>query len=103
MSVIMGLRISVDPDKFLEAANSNPDRLTKISEQAKQHGAIHHAFYANEAGGDVLVVDEWPDAESFQRFFQEMGEPIGQMMQEAGVTSEPRPEFWRELDTPDKF
>jgi hypothetical protein len=48
------------------------------------------------------VVDEWPDSESFRRFFNDSPD-IGEMMAEAGVTSEPAPVFWRELDTPDKF
>lgn len=97
-----GLRISVDPAQFEQAVNSDPDRLQRISNRAKEHGAIHHSFFANEAGGEVLVVDEWPDAESFQRFF-EASPDSGEMMGEAGVTSEPHPVFWRELDTPDRF
>jgi heme-degrading monooxygenase HmoA len=76
--------------------------LRAISERAKEHGAIHHRFYANTEGNAILVVDEWPDAESFQRFF-ESSPDIGEMMGEAGVTGEPHPEFWRELDTEDKF
>ena len=102
MSVIMGLRMSVNRDSFLQAINSDPARLQEIGERAKQHGAIHHSFYVNPAGDEVLVVDEWPDPESFQRFF-EASPDIGAMMGEAGVTSEPHPEFWHELDTPDRF
>src|SRR5436309_5703109 len=102
MSVMMGLRIAVDPNRFEEVATGNAERLRQISERSKQHGAIHHAFYASEAGDEVLVVDEWPDAESFRKFFSSSPE-IGEMMAEAGVTSEPQPVFWRELDTPDKF
>lgn|SRR5437762_11297363 len=102
MSVIMGLRISVDRGRFEEAINSDQARLQEISERSKQHGAIHHRFYASLAGDEVLVVDEWPDPESFQRFFEASPE-IGAMMGEAGVSSEPRPEFWQVLDTADKF
>ena len=48
------------------------------------------------------MVDEWPDAASFMRFFE--GSPdIGEMMAEAGVTEPPTPIFWRALDTPDAF
>lgn len=47
-------------------------------------------------------VDEWPDAESFQGFF-ESSQEIGEMLGEAGLTAPPQPVFWRELDTPDKF
>ena len=48
------------------------------------------------------MVDEWPDAASFLRFF-ESSPDVGEMMGEAGVTEQPTPVFWRELDTPDKF
>jgi heme-degrading monooxygenase HmoA len=102
MSVIMGLRLSANRGQFEQAINSDPARLVEISERAKQHGALHHQFYANLAGDAVLVVDEWPDAESFQRFF-EASPDIGAMMGEAGVTQEPHPEFWQEIDTPDRF
>jgi heme-degrading monooxygenase HmoA len=99
---MMGLRVQVDPGRFEQALNSDPERLQAISERAKQDGAIHHAFYASEAGDEILVVDEWPDADSFNRFFSSSPD-IGEMMGEAGVTSQPQPVFWRELDTPDKF
>jgi heme-degrading monooxygenase HmoA len=102
MPVMMGLRVTVDPARFEQVATGNADRLKGIAERAKEHGAIHHRFYASEAGDEILVVDEWPDAESFQTFFSNSPD-IGEMMAEAGVTSEPRPVFWRELDTPDKF
>jgi hypothetical protein len=102
MSIMMGLRLQADPTRVEQALNSDPERLKAIAERSKKYGAIHHRFYANEAGGEVLVVDEWPDAESFRRFFSDSPD-IGEMMTEAGVTSEPEPVFWRELDTPDKF
>ena len=102
MSVMMGLRISVDPKRFEEVVNGNRERLMSVSERAKRHGAMSHAFYASEAGDEVLVVDVWPDSESFQQFFSSSPE-IGEMMGEAGVTSEPQPVFWHDMDTPDKF
>jgi heme-degrading monooxygenase HmoA len=102
MSVMMGMRITVDPARFEEVVNSNRDQLIAISDRGKQAGAIHHRFYANAAGGEVLIVDEWPDAESFHKFFDNSPD-IAQMMGEAGVTGRPEPVFWRELDTPDKF
>ena len=102
MPVMMGLRVAVDPARFEEALMSDPGRLQGISERAKQQGAIHHRFYASEAGDELLVVDEWPDAESFHTFFDNSPD-IAEMMGEAGVTAQPQPVFWHELDTPDKF
>jgi hypothetical protein len=99
---MMGLRVSVDPARFEEVINSDRDRLMAVSQRAKDAGAIHHRFYASEAGGEILIVDEWPDAESFNKFFDNSPD-IGEMMGEAGVSERPQPVFWRELDTPDKF
>ena len=102
MSVMMGLRITADPARIEEALKSDPERLEGIAQRARDAGCVHHRFFANEGGGEVLVVDEWPDAASFMRFF-ENNPDIGKMMGEAGVTEPPTPVFWRELDTPDKF
>jgi len=102
MSVIMGLRMTVDAGRFEQLAQDKAEKMREIAERGKQHGAIHHRFYASESGDEVLVVDEWPDAESFQKFFSSSPD-VGELMQEAGVTNQPQPVFWRELDTGDKF
>ena len=102
MSVIMGLRVDVDVARFVQTLENRRDSLLEISARGKDAGAIHHAFYANEDGNSVLVVDEWESAEAFNAFFSSSPD-IGELMGEAGVTSEPRPEFWRKLDTPDAF
>jgi heme-degrading monooxygenase HmoA len=102
MSVMMGLRLDVDPERMLEALTSDRERLLAISARAKQEGALHHRFFANVDGTEALVVDEWESAEAFQRFFA-ASEDVRQMMEEAGLRGEPELKFWRELDTPDKF
>ena len=47
-----------------------------------------------------MVVDEWPDPESFQRFFESEQETIGPMMAQV-ATGEPEITFWRKLETGD--
>ena len=100
MSVIMTLRMDGDPKRLEEIAAQNPDRLKSIGEQARSHGVIAHRFYATE-DGHIMVVDEWPDAESFQTFFNQTGDQIQPLMQDAGVTSEPEISFWHKLETGD--
>jgi hypothetical protein len=80
-------------------AADNPDRMRQIADQAKEHGVIAHRFYGSD--GQILVVDEWPDPESFQRFFEAQRSQIEPLMQEIGATSEPRFTFWRKLETRD--
>ena len=101
MSVIVTLWLKGDPNKLEQVASSNPDGIRAIADQAKEHGLIAHRFYGSD-DGQILVVDEWPDQQSFQSFFQAQQEPIGRLMQDTGVTSEPAITFWRKLDTHDE-
>jgi quinol monooxygenase YgiN len=98
VSVIMTLRVSGDPDKLEQLAGENGDMIRRIAERAKSHGLIAHRFYGSE--GQIMVVDEWPDAGSFQAFFESEQETIGPMMEQV-ATSEPEITFWRKLETGD--
>jgi heme-degrading monooxygenase HmoA len=101
MSVLMTLRATADGRKLEEYAGANPDTMQEIVEHAKEHGLIAHRFYATD-DGKVMVVDEWPDAESFQTFFDHERERIGPMMEAAGMTGDPEVQIWRKLDTGDE-
>jgi quinol monooxygenase YgiN len=98
MSVIMTLRVSGDPDKLERLAAASPDVIRGISERAKAAGVIAHRFYG--ADGQIMVVDEWPDPESFRQFFESEQEAIGPMMEQV-ATGEPEITFWRKLETGD--
>ena len=93
--MLMTLRVSGNP-KGVEAFD--PAVLKTIADRAVEHGVLRHRFYGTD--DEVLVVDEWPDEASFRAFFDASPE-IKDLMDEAGVTSEPTVEFWRELDTDD--
>ena len=99
MSVIMTFRAAGDPDALERRAAENPEAMRSIADRAQEHGLVAHRFYG--ADGKIMVVDEWPDAESFQRFFEQVRPQIELMMQAAGVTGEPEITFWRKLDTRD--
>jgi quinol monooxygenase YgiN len=100
MSVIVTVRMSGDPAKLEEFAAANEDTLRSIVERAKERGVIAHRFYGSD-DGQIMVIDEWPDAESFQTFFGESASEIQPMLQQVGVTSEPEVTVWRKLDTRD--
>jgi heme-degrading monooxygenase HmoA len=93
MSVIVTVWFMGDPDKFEQLTEDQKDKVSGIAERAKAQGVIAHRFYGSE--DQIMVVDEWPDEESFQRFFESE-------LAEMGVTSEPQVRFWRVLDTPDQ-
>jgi hypothetical protein len=100
MSVIVTLRMKGDASALEEHAKANPDAMIGIVEKAKSRGLIAHRFYGTD-DGDVMVVDEWPDFASFEKFFQETGDQIGPLMGAAGVQGEPEVKEWRKLETGD--
>ena len=100
MSVIMTLRARGDAAELERRAAENPEAMHAITERAKEHGLIAHRFYASE-DGQIMVADEWPDPESFQRFFESMRSELDELMQAVGVTAEPEVTFWRLLETHD--
>ena len=100
MSVIMTMRLKADPKKLEEIAGQDPDRMQSIVDAAKEAGLIAHRFYGSD-DGQVMVIDEWPDAQSFQRFFGEQSSNIQPLMEESGVQSEPEVTFWQKLETGD--
>ena len=98
MSVLVTLIAAGDPKIIERLAREDPDRSKRIIDHAKSHGLIAHRFYGSE--GKCMVIDEWPDPESFQTFFSEMESEIGPMMQQA-LTGEPEVTFWTKLETGD--
>jgi hypothetical protein len=99
MSVIMTFRVAGDAAALERLAAENPDRMRSIADRAEEAGLIAHRFYGSD--DQIMVVDEWPDPETFQRFFESERAEIEPMMAEAGVTSEPEIRFWRKLETHD--
>jgi hypothetical protein len=101
MSVIMTLRANGDPEELERHAAGNPDAIRAISDRAKQHGVIAHRFYGSQ-DGQIMIVDEWPEPESFQAFFGEMQAEIEPLMRDVGVTDAPEVTFWRKLESHDE-
>lgn len=101
MSVIMTLRMKGDPKRLEEIAGQDPDRVRSIVDGAKEHGVLAHRFYGSN-DGQIMVIDEWPDEQSFQAFFAEQAPSIQPLMQDTGVEGEPEVTFWHKLETHDE-
>src|SRR5689334_6171766 len=99
MSVIMTLWGRGDPEKLEQYAAEHKDDMQEILDRAKEHGLIAHRFYGGD--GQIMVIDEWPDPESFQRFFEDQRPQIEPMMHAVGAQGEPAVSFWHKLETHD--
>ena len=101
MSVIMTITLDGDAAAVERYAADNPEQMNGIRDHAVQHGLIAHRFYGS--GDQIMVVDEWPDAESFLSFFGHVEAEVGAMMAAVGITGQPEPKFWRQLETNDAY
>ena len=100
MSVIMTLRAKADPARLEAHLKENQDTLQSILGHAKENDLIAHRFYGGD--GEIMIVDEWPAPENFQRFWDQASGEIGPLMEGGGVASEPEVTFWNKLDTGDE-
>ena len=101
MSVIVTVTTRGDAAKLEAYTAANTDTMQGVLDRATQHGLIAHRFYGAD-DGRIMVIDEWPDAESFQAFFEAQGPHIQAVMSEMGVSSEPEITFWRKLESHDE-
>jgi quinol monooxygenase YgiN len=100
VSVIVTLRMKADPKRLEEIAAQDPERVKSIAESAREAGVIAHRFYGSD-DGQIMVIDEWPDAQSFHSFFEAQGPQIGPLMQDTGVQGPPEVAVWTKLETGD--
>jgi heme-degrading monooxygenase HmoA len=99
MSVLVIARLKVDPTKFEDLVARRGNEMPAISQKGREAGAIHHQFAIGD--GEVLIIDEWDDADHFGAFFN--GQPeIADLMADGGVEGPPEVSIYRIADTPDR-
>ncbi|MFC5910599.1 hypothetical protein [Streptacidiphilus monticola] len=103
MSVFMTLEVVGDAKALEKYAADNKEKMEAILEAAKRHGLVAHRFRGSADGGKVMVLDEWPDRQSFEGFFQEQQSAILPIFEAAGVTAQVEPTFWQDLETHDAY
>jgi hypothetical protein len=100
VSVIVIGRFSADTANLERLWRERPEDFESVSADSKTQGAISHRWGFGD--GQVLLVDEWSDAESFHRFFDNQ-QTIPVLMQAAGVQGPPSFEFYEAKDGPGSF
>lgn len=100
MSVLVIGHMTVDPADVETLWRERGADFEAVSAAAKQAGAVHHRWAFGD--GQVVIIDEWPDAESFQKFF-ESETKIAELMQAGGVQGPPSFEILEAKTGPDEF
>ena len=100
MSVIVIGRMTVDPANVEKLWKDNKADFEAVAKEAKAAGAMHHRWGFGD--GYVTIIDEWPDAASFQKFFEGTAK-IGELMQAGGVQGPPDFTIVEAKTGPDEF
>ena len=100
MSVIVIGRMQADPASVEKLWTTRKADFEAVAKEAKAAGALHHRWGFGD--GEVVIIDEWPDADSFQSFFGS-NELIPQLMQEGGVQGPPEFTIVEAKSGPDEF
>jgi hypothetical protein len=88
MSVFVIVRCTVsDLSKALEWGQANGDIAEDITAYGKSLGQLGHRMLTD--GKDIVVIDEWPDADAFNKFFAGAAR-MGEFLSGAGVVGEPQ-------------
>lgn len=100
MSVIVIGRMQANPATVQQLWAERGDDFAAIAAEAKAAGATAHRW----AFGDdfAIIIDEWPDAASFEKFFASQ-QKIGELMQAANVEGPPEFTIVEARQSPDQF
>jgi len=93
------VRLKVEPARMKKLFSDRAAELEAVRDEAQEAGALHHFFAAGN--GEVIIVDEWDEAASFKRFFD--NPTIAGFMAETGVQGPPEVAVYEVLDSPDRF
>jgi quinol monooxygenase YgiN len=100
MSVVITVTFPVSAEVVENMVDDHREMMMSIVEDGRRQGCLHHAFAA-DPDGRWTAIDEWPDEESFQRFFAGQ-QDIPKLVAAFGA-GEPTVAVHRLMDTPDRF
>jgi hypothetical protein len=101
VSVFVIARFTVaDVGKALDYARANAEVPEDITAYGKSLGQIAHKMTTD--GNDLVVIDEWPDADTFNTFFAGATR-MGEFLSGAGIVGEPEVTILDAVEVPGTF
>ena len=101
MSVMVIARFKVaDVGKAAEWTRANAEVPEDITAHGKSLGRIGHRMTTD--GNDLVVIDEWPDGDTFNTFFAGAAR-MGEFLGGAGIIGEPEVSILDAVDVPGTF
>lgn len=99
MSVIVVAKFPCDTAAFQASLSARSAEYRRFAQESQAQGAIHHRFGVGD--GYVLVVDEWDNAASFERFIA--NPELQAFTGEIGVSGAPDVIIAEAVSSPDEY
>ena len=100
MSVIVVGKMKTDPANIKKLWANRTADFEAVANEARAAGALHHRWGFGD--GFITIIDEWPDAATFESFFSG-NTRIPSLMQEGGVQGPPEFTIVEAVEGPDQF
>ena len=101
MTAIVITRLKSHAADWERATRSRPGEFDVLSEMAKAEGCLHHRVAVSDDDRDVILIDEWPDEEAYNRFA--LNPTVIDLLQGLALQDPPETDYYRSIKDPAEF
>jgi len=82
-------------------ARRRPGDFEALAELASAERCLHHRVAVSDDNRDVISINEWPDAEAFNRF--SVNPAVVDILRAWGLNDPPEADYYRTIYSPGEF
>jgi heme-degrading monooxygenase HmoA len=101
MTAIVIARYRSNAAEFERTGRRRPGDFEALAELASAEGCLHHRVAVGDDDRDVISINEWPDAEAFNRF--SVNPAVIDILQAWGLDDPPQADYYHTIDSPGEF
>jgi quinol monooxygenase YgiN len=89
---------AADYERVASFRHADFDALTEI---ARAEGCLHHRVAVSDDDNEVILIDEWPDAEAYNRFA--LNPAVVDILRRFALLDPPETDYYRSIPDPAEF
>jgi len=101
MTAIVITRYKSSAADYERVARLRPRDFDALSVIAKAEGCLHHQVAVSDDDRDVILIDEWPDKEAYNRFA--LNPAVVDLLRGWSLEDPPETDYYRLIHDPAEF
>jgi quinol monooxygenase YgiN len=101
MTAIVIARYSSSAAEFERTGRRRPGDFEALAELARAEGCLHHRVAVSDNDRHVITINDWPDAEAFNRF--SVNPAVIDILRAWGLDDPPQADYYHTIDSPGEF